>query len=108
MKTTLFYAWISRLSIYIGREEGQKILLVIDNYFAWDKGDPASTTECHRGVSSTPNTTRKLQLRYWRNCMGKGKIQKEVIITVFDNLDMLRKSIYTVDIVTAMKWAAEA
>lgn len=108
MNKILFYEWLHRLDRYIGKEEGRKILLLIDNCSAHGKQETLPVLQNVRVEYLPPNTTSKVQpLDAGVIAWVKRKYKRRLLLRVFDNIDMGRKSIYNVDILTAIRWTGE-
>lgn len=109
MNTNLFFEWLRRLDRYIGMESGRKILLLIDNCSAHGKEETMPHLDNVRVLFLPPNTTSKVQpLDAGIIAWVKNKYRTRLLLRVFDNIDMGRKSIYNVDVLTAMRWTTEA
>lgn len=104
MNKKLFYAWLILFQNKIGRTEGRKFLLLIDNCTASGKKKTMPLllnvwVEC-----LLVNTTRKVQpLDSGIIYCVKAKYESRLILRVFDNIDIWRKSNYNVEILCAMR-----
>eukprot|EP00171_Calliarthron_tuberculosum_P004123 IDg4123t1 len=105
MNTPLFYAWLIRFDNFIDRKPGRKVLLMIDNCSAHGKRETLPPLRNVRVDFLPPNTTSKVQpLDAGIIAWIKAKYKRRLLLRVFDNIDMGRKSIYNVDILCAMRW----
>lgn len=108
MNAPLFFSWLQRLDQFIGRQEGRKILLLIDNCSAHGTADSLPPLRNVRVQFLPPNTTSRVQpLDAGIIAWVKAKYKRRLLFRVFDNIDMGKKSIYNVDILTAMRWTKE-
>lgn len=105
MTKELFFAWLKRLDLYIGRTPGRKILLLLDNCSAHGKKEEMPPLHNVRVEFLPPNTTSMVQpmdagIIAW----VKAKYKRRLLFRVFENIEMGKKSIYNVDILTAIRW----
>lgn len=108
MTAEFFFEWLRRLDRYIGRETGRKILLLVDNCSAHGKHNTLPELSNVRVEFLPPNTTSKVQpLDAGIIAWVKNRYRRRLLMRVFDNIDMGRKSIYNVDVLTAMRWVSE-
>lgn len=108
MTKCLFFAWLNRLDVYVGSTTGRKILLLIDNCSAHGRKDELPKLENVRVEFLPPNTTSKVQpLDAGIIAWVKSRFRRRLLFRVFDNIDAGKKSIYNIDILTAMRWTVE-
>ena len=108
MNDEIFFEWLRRLDRYIDPETGRKILLFVDNCSAHGKHDMMPDLSNVRVEFLPPNKTSKVKpLDAGIIAWVKNKYRRRLLMRVFDNIDMGRKSIYNVDVLTAMRWVTE-
>lgn len=108
MNMQLFHAWLHRFDAYIGRTPGRKVLLLIDNCSA--HGCKSSIPELQNVLVEflPPNTTSKIQpLDAGIIAWVKAKYKRRLLLRVFENLESSKKSIYNVDVLTAIRWTEQ-
>lgn len=109
MMKELFFGWLERPDSYIRRTVGRQIFLLVDNCFARGKEEkfPPLQNVCVEFLP--PTTTRKMQpLDAGMIVWVKAKYKCRLLFWVFENLDVGKKPIYNVDILTAFRWTYEA
>ena len=105
MTQDLFFEWLSRLDRYIGDTQGRKILLLVDNCSAHGKKHNVPDLQNVRVEFLPPNTTRKVQpLDAGVIAWVKGQYKRRLLLRVFENLEANSKNIYSVDVLTAIRW----
>eukprot|EP00171_Calliarthron_tuberculosum_P021547 IDg21547t1 len=108
MNQILFFAWLQRFDQYIGRKPGRKALLLLDNCSAHGRAESVPPLQNVRLEFLPPRTTAKSSpltlelLRGLRTITGARLLDR-----IFENIESGRKSIYNVDILTAMRWAVK-
>lgn len=101
INATLFFLWLQLLDQNIGKEEGRKLVLLIDNHSGH------STADSHRPVWTVrvqflpPSPTSRVQsLDTGIIAWVKDNYKHRLLFRVFDNIGMGKKSIYNVYIIT--------
>lgn len=105
MTKELFFWWLERLDSYIRRIFGRKILLLVENCSTHGKKEnfPPLQNVCVKFLP--PDTTRKMQpLDAGIIAWVKTRYKRRVLFSVFENLDVEKKSINNVDILTDLRW----
>ena len=108
MTRTLFVAWLQRFDRYVSRTPGRKVISFIDNCSA--NGSEEVLPELQHGdVRFLPvNTTSRLQpLDGGVIATFKATLRRRLLFRLFENIDFGKKSIYSIDILTAMRWVKE-
>lgn len=108
MTVTLFFSWLHKLDCFIGRKERRKILLLIKYCSAHGTVDARSPLCNVRVQFIPPNKASLVQpldaaVIEW----VKSKYKRRLLFPVFDNIDMSKRSMYNVGILTAMRWTKE-
>lgn len=105
MNRQIFFNWLQRLDRYIGRTAGRKILLLIDNCSAHGKKEDLPFLQNVRVEFLPPNTTSKVQpLDAGIIAWVKRRYKRRLLLRVFENIEANAKSIYNVDVLTAIRW----
>lgn len=108
MTKELFFAWLNRFDQYVARKPGRKILLLLDNCSAHGTIDNMPDLLNIRILFLPPNTTSKIQpLDAGIIAWVKRRYRRRLLFRVFENIESSKKSIYNVDILTAIRWAYE-
>lgn len=108
MTKELFFAWLNRLDQYVARTPGRKILLLLDNCSAHGTEDDLPPLQNVRVIFLPPNTTSRIQpLDAGIIAWVKRRYRRRLLFRVFENIESGKKSIYNVDILTAIRWAYE-
>lgn len=108
MNMDLFHEWLKRFDLYVGRSQCRKILLLIDSCSA--HGTPKTLPSLHnvRIEFLPPNTTSEVQvLDAGKRAWLKATYKRRLLFRFLKNIDMGRKSIYIVEILTAIRWTTE-
>lgn len=106
MNKELFFSWLGRLDRYIGATPGRKILLLLDNCSAHGKKEDLPNLQNVLVEFLPPNSTSKVQpLDAGIIAWVKAKYKRRLLLRVFENLEARSKRIYSVDVLTAMRWA---
>lgn len=105
MTKELFFAWLKRFDEYVARKPGRKILLLLDNCSAHGKEEDMPPLQNIRVIFLPPNTTSKIQpLDAGIIAWVKRRYRRRLLFRVFENIECGKKSIYNVDILTAIRW----
>lgn len=108
MTQELFFDWLRRLSQYVGRFSGRKILLFIENCSAHGSKDNLSVFDYLRIEFLPPNTTSKVQpLDAGIIALVKRKYKRRLLLRIFENIEARQKYIYNVHVLNAIKWTYE-
>lgn len=104
----LTYSTIGSLrmvGIYHAREEGRKVLLLLDNCFSHGSSETMSNLQNVRASFLPPNATRKLQpLEAGSLAWLMGKYRRRILIRIFENVEREQIQIYIVGIVIVIRW----
>lgn len=105
MTKELFFDWLRRLDNYVAHTRGRKILLLVDNCTAHGVSGGLPELEHVTVHFLPPNATSHIQpLDAGIIATLKAKYRRRVMFRIFDNIDVGAKSVYNVDVLTAMRW----
>lgn len=105
MNSSLFFEWLRYVDMEIGKTEGRKILLVMDNCSAHGTTETVSQLDHVEVAFLPPNTTSKLQpLDAGIIAAMKVRYRRRQMERAVDLLDVGDMDIYKNDILTAMNW----
>lgn len=101
-----FYGWLKRLDAYFGLKPGRKVSSLVENFGARGKEESMPTLQNVCVSFLPPNTTSCVQLIdagiiTWVKCCYKHRL----LLRISENLEVLEKSIYYVDVLTAIRLA---
>lgn len=104
----LLFGWLTRLDSYSRLTAGRKILLLVDDFFAHGKKKKFSPLQNIRVEFLPPSTASNMQPldAGILDCV-KAKYKHRMLFRDFENLDVGKKSIYNVGILTALPWTYE-
>ena len=104
MTRTLLFAWLQRFDRYISRTPGRKVILFVDNCSAHGSEEVLPELQHVDVRFLPPNTTSRLQpLDSGVIATFKAKFRGRLLFRVFENIDVGKESIYSIDILTAMR-----
>ena len=105
MTTALFFNWLERFDSYVGKKEGRRVALFIDNCSAHGSIQNLPALSNVDVILLPPNTTSKLQpLDAGIIAAFNWRYRRFEMERAMDLIEENVKNIYNVDDMTAMKW----
>lgn len=103
-----FLFWLCKFDQYIGRMPGGKFIIFINNCSAHRSSATLPDTKNVEIFFLHPNGTSSMQsLDAGMIAQVKNKYRRRLMLQIFENIDTGRKSIYNVDVLTAILWISE-
>ena len=104
----LFFAWLKRFDRCISRTHGRKVILFIDICSVHGSEEVLPEVQKVDVRFVPPNTTSRLQpLDGGVIATVKANFWRPLLFRVFEDIDVGKHSIYSIDILTAMRWVKE-
>lgn len=108
MTIDLFFAWLGRFYQYIALTPGRKITLLIDNCSAHGFEEKMPVFSNIRIEFLPPNAISMVQpLDAGIIAWVKRRYKRRLLFCIFENIEAGQKSIYNVDVLTAIRWTYE-
>lgn len=104
MAKDLFFFWLERFNSFIAVKPERKVFLLLDNCSAHGGPDGHPVLSNVKFYFLPPNTTSHIEPMHASfSASVKGKFWSRLLFRALDNIDALSKSIYKVDVLTAMR-----
>lgn len=104
MTNNLFFSWLERFDSNIGQTSGQQFLTLFDNCSAHGGAQVVPKLRNVELLLPLRNFASRIQpLDAWTIADVKEKYRRRLLFRVFDNIGAGAKTIYNVDILTAMR-----